>query len=84
MSCLYQISGLLITALCHVIVIYYLSEHKYPKKRFTLYGCMYAAGFVGIGGYGYAVGGSGFIFYIHRDCGMHVSFFMYCFTELLC
>lgn len=32
MSDVYQIPGLLITALCHVIVIYYLSEHKYPKR----------------------------------------------------
>ncbi len=62
MSDVYQIPGLLITALCHVIVIYYLSEHKYPKKRFTLYGCMYAAGFVGIGGYGYAVRGAALLF----------------------
>ena len=62
MNCLYQLPGLLITALCHVIVICYLSEHKYPKKKFILYGCMYTAGFVGIGGYGYAAGGTALLF----------------------
>lgn len=38
MSDVYQIPGLLITALCHVIVICYLSERKYSKKKFMLYG----------------------------------------------
>ncbi len=62
MSELYQIPGLLITALCHVIVICYLSEHKYSKKKFTLYSCMYIAGFVSIGGYGYAILGATLLF----------------------
>ncbi|TGY97465.1 GHKL domain-containing protein [Petralouisia muris] len=58
MSEVYQIPGLILTALCHVFVICHLSELKYSKKRFTLYGCMYAAGFVSIGIYGYAAGGA--------------------------
>ncbi len=62
MSGLYQIPGLLITALCHVIVICYLSEHKYSQKKFTLYGGMYTAGFVSIGGYGYAERGTVLLF----------------------
>ncbi len=57
MNALYQIPGLLLTALCHVIVIYYMSEHKYPKMRFMFYGCLYAVCFVSLMGYGYATGG---------------------------
>lgn len=62
MSGLYQIPGLLLTALCHVIVICYLSEHKYSKKKFTLYGCVYVAGFVSMCSYGYAAGAAALIF----------------------
>ena len=62
MSGLYQIPGLILTALCHVIVICHLSELKYSKKRFTLYGCIYAASFVSMGIYGYAAGGAIVIF----------------------
>ena len=62
MSGPYQIPGLFITALCHVIVICYLSEHKYPKKKFMLYGSMYTAGFVSIGGYGYEELGAALLF----------------------
>lgn len=62
MSGLYQIPGLFITALCHVIVICYLSEHKYSKKKYTLYSCIYIAGFVGIGGYGYVTWGATLLF----------------------
>lgn len=40
MNGLYQLPGLLITALCHVIVICYLSERKYSKKKFMLYGAV--------------------------------------------
>ncbi len=54
---LYQIPGLLLTALCHVIVVYHMSEHKYSKIKFILYGCLYAIWFVGLMGYGYAAGG---------------------------
>jgi len=57
MKDLYQIPGLLLTALCHVIVIYYMSEHKYPKMRFMFYGCLYAVCFVSLMSYGYASGG---------------------------
>ncbi len=58
----YQIPGLLITALCHIIVIFYLSEHKYSKKKFTLYSSIYVAGFVSIGGSGYAAMGRTLLF----------------------
>lgn len=62
MSAPYQIPGLLITALCHVIVIFYLSEHKYSQKNFTIYSCMYVAGFTSLGGYGYAKFGTALLF----------------------
>lgn len=57
MSGLYQIPGLFLTALCHIIVIYHMSEHKYSKKIFILFGCLYVAYFVSLMGYGYAAGG---------------------------
>lgn len=57
MSGLYQIPGLFFTALCHVIVIYYVAEHKYSRQRFVCYGCIYAVCFVGLSGYGYFVQG---------------------------
>ena len=57
MSGLYQIPGLFLTVLCHAIVIYHMAEHRYSKKRFVLYSCIYIICFVSIGGYGYATGG---------------------------
>ena len=33
MSGLYQLPGLLLTALCHVIVIYHMAEHRYSRKK---------------------------------------------------
>ncbi len=57
MNGLYQIPGLLLTALCHVIVVYHMSEHKYSKMKFMLYGCLYVVCFVSLMGYGYAAGG---------------------------
>lgn len=62
MSGLYQIPGLLLTALCHAIVIGHLSELRYSKKKYAFYGCIYVAGFVGMGAYGYAAGGAAIIF----------------------
>lgn len=58
MSGLYQIPGLVLTALCHVIVICYMAEHKYPKKKFIRYSIVYAAGFVGMSSQAYAAGGT--------------------------
>ncbi len=71
MSGLYQIPGLILTALCHVIIIYHMSEHRYSKKKFMLYGCICAAFFVSLMGYGYAVGGITLLFsYIGIVSGM--------------
>ena len=64
MSGYYQLPGLFLTALCHVIVIYYVAEHRYSKKKFMLYSCIYILSFVSVGGYGYAAGGiTGFFSY---------------------
>lgn len=58
MSTPYQIPALFFTALCHAIVAYHMSEHKYSEKKFKIYGCIYIACFVCISGYGYAAGGT--------------------------
>ncbi len=74
MNGLYQIPGLFLTALCHVIVVYYISEHRYSKKKFMLYSLIYAAGFISLMGYGYAAGGvEGLLSYI----GIVVEMFLY-------
>ncbi len=57
MSGLYQLPGLFLTALCHVIIIYYMSEHKYSKKKFMFYGCIYGTYFIALMAYGYTAGG---------------------------
>ncbi|MBD5457271.1 MAG: GHKL domain-containing protein [Lachnospiraceae bacterium] len=57
MSGLYQIPGLLLTTLCHVIVICHMAEHRYSKKKFVLYSCIFAVVFVSLMGCGYAAGG---------------------------
>lgn len=49
MDGLYQIPALFLTALCHVIVVYHMSEHKYSAKKFIFYGCIFACCFVGLG-----------------------------------
>lgn len=58
MSGLYQIPGLVLTALCHVIVICYMAEHRYSQRKFIWYGVVYAAGFVGMSSLAYAEGGN--------------------------
>ena len=57
MSGLYQLPGLFFTVLCHVIVIYYMAEHRYSRKKFMLYSCIFTVVFVSLMGYGYAAGG---------------------------
>lgn len=56
MSVLYQIPGISLTALCHVIVIYYMAERRYCKKKFVLYSCIYFICFVSLTGYAFAMG----------------------------
>lgn len=52
----YQIPGLLLTVICHIIVVYHMSEHRYAKKRFGLCSLICAVFFVSLMGYGYAAG----------------------------
>lgn len=56
MSGLYQIPGLILTVLCHIMVAYYMNEQKYSKKMFTFFSGIYAVMFVSIMGYGFALG----------------------------
>ena len=56
MSELYQMPGLFLTVLCHAIVIYYMAEHRYARKRFVFYSFIYIVCFVSLGGYGYVTG----------------------------
>ncbi len=74
MNGLYQIPGLFLTSLCHVIVVYYMLEHRYSRKKFVFYSCIYAAVFISLMGYGYAAGGmAGLFSYI----GIVVELFLY-------
>lgn len=57
MSVPYQIPGLLLTALCHVIVIYHMLECRYAKRKFMLCSCLYTVSFLCMGGYAYVAGG---------------------------
>ncbi|MDE6663738.1 MAG: GHKL domain-containing protein [Lachnospiraceae bacterium] len=74
MSGLYQLPGLFLTALCHAVVIYHMAEHRYSKKKFVLYSCIYILSFVIMSGYGYATRGmAGLFLYI----GIVVTLFLY-------
>lgn len=57
MSIPYQVPGLLLTVLCHVIVIWHMLECRYTRGRFILYSGLYMASFVCMGWYAYAVRG---------------------------
>lgn len=57
MSIPYQVPGLFLTALCHVIVIYHMLECRYAKGKFALYSSLYIVSFVCMGWYAYAVRG---------------------------
>ncbi len=59
MNVWYQVPGFLLTAICHVIVIYYMAEHTYCRKKLIGYGIVFTAGFVGMTGLGYAIRGNG-------------------------
>ena len=74
MSGLYRIPGLFLTALCHAVVIYHMAEHRYSKKKFVIYSCIFAVIFVSLMGYGYvAEGWIGFFSYV----GIVVKLFLY-------
>ncbi len=58
MNILYRLPGLFLVAVCHVFVIYYMSEHKYSIKKFMFCGGMFAACFVGLSSFGYEAAGT--------------------------
>lgn len=74
MSGLYQLPGLFLTALCHAVVIYHMAEHRYSKKKFVLYSCIYILGFVSICSYGLVAGGMTALF---AYMGIVVELFLY-------
>ena len=74
MSGSYQLPGLLLTALCHAVVICHMAEHRYSKKKFVLYSCIFTIVFVSLMGYGYAAGGWGAFF---SYMGIAVELFLY-------
>lgn len=74
MSGVYQLPGLILTVLCHTIVVYYVNEQRYSKKIFGLISCIHAVLFAGLMGYGFAAGGwNAFFSYI----GIVVLLFLY-------
>lgn len=56
MSGVYQLLGLCLTVSCHIIVAYYISEQRRSQKIFLFYSLIYAVLFIGLMGYGYAMG----------------------------
>ena len=58
MNILYRLPGLFLVAVCHVFVIYFMSEHKYSIKKFMFCGGMFAACFVGLSSFGYEAAGT--------------------------
>ena len=74
MSMPYQVPGLFLTALCHLIVIYYMLECRYANARFILYSCLYTVSFVCMGWFTYAIGG---IIAIVTYMGIAVCLFLF-------
>lgn len=74
MNTWYQIPTLFLTALCHVIVVYHMSECKYSRSKYMAYSGIYISSFVILGFLGYAAGGvKGIIDYI----GIVVCLFLF-------
>ena len=57
MSDVYQLPGLILTVLCHIVVAWYVNEQKYSPKVFAVISFFYAIIFVPMMGYGFAAGG---------------------------
>lgn len=53
MSVLYRIPAFFCMALCHVMAAYYMSEHRFSKKRFTVYSCLFMVSFICVCIYGF-------------------------------
>lgn len=80
MRMLYQIPGLFLTALCHVVVIYHMLDHRYAKGKFALYSCIYTVGFVCMGGYAYAVRGKNALYTYLGIAVCLFFFFLFCLS----
>lgn len=57
MKTVYYIPGLFLTALCHVIITYFLSERKWSKRKFIWYSVIFIVLFIAVGCCMYAVQG---------------------------
>ena len=75
MSEWHQLPGFVITAVFHIIVIYHMAEHKYSKRKFVLYGCIYAVCFVSLAFYGAAAEGMVTVF---SYAGIVLCTFLFC------
>lgn len=53
MSVLYRIPAFFCMALCHVIAAYYMSEHRFSRKKFTVYSCLFTVSFICVCIYGF-------------------------------
>lgn len=53
MRVLYRIPAFFCMALCHVMAAYYMSEHRFSRKKFTVYSCLFMVGFICICIYGF-------------------------------
>lgn len=53
MSVLYRIPAFFCMALCHVIAAYYMSEHRFSRKKFTIYSCLFTVSFICVCIYGF-------------------------------
>lgn len=56
MNSLYQIPGLFLTAVCHAVIIYYLSERRCFGRKFGICAGIFTLCFVALGGYGFSRG----------------------------
>lgn len=84
----YQLLGLVLTVLCHIIVTYYVNEQKYSFHTFVVISFVYAVFFVSLMGYGFAAGGwatlSGYagimvVFVVYFCIVSRESFYQKCF-----
>lgn len=53
MSVLYRIPAFFCMALCHVIAAYYMSEHRFSRKKFMIYSGLFMVSFICVCIYGF-------------------------------
>lgn len=74
MSVAHRIPALFLMVTCHVVVIYYMLELRYGKRKFALLSCLYAASFVCMGTYMYMASG---IMMLFRYLAIAVCLFLF-------